>query len=132
MRRFEKRVQAVGAGGWAGYRSYLAEHPGEFAELFNAILINVTGFFRDQETWDVVAAQIVPKLLEQKPAPAPIRVWSAGCASGEEAYTVLMLLAEAIGDDAFKRRVKIYATDVDEEELEHGREAYYTAEPLEP
>ncbi len=130
-RRFEKRMQAVGADDWAGYRAYLEQHPEEFNDLFNAILINVTGFFRDRETWDVVAAQVIPKLLDAKDPRAPIRIWSAGCASGEEPYTILMLLAEAIGEEALKERVKVYATDVDEEALSQAREAVYASKQLE-
>ncbi|HET7566502.1 MAG TPA: CheR family methyltransferase [Gaiellaceae bacterium] len=131
MRRFQKRMQAVHADDWAAYRAHLAEHPEEFGELFNTILINVTGFFRDRETWDLVASDVVPRLLEQRDDSAPIRVWSAGCASGEEPYTVAMLLAEALGDEGFRRRVKIYATDVDEDALADAREADFDAKQLE-
>jgi len=63
MRRVEKRMQAVGASDWEAYRRYLESHPDEFVELFNVILINVTGFFRDEETWTVVASEVIPKLL---------------------------------------------------------------------
>ncbi len=131
MRRFEKRMQAVGAADWEAYRAYLGEHGEEFAQLFNTILINVTGFFRDAETWEIVAAEVIPRLLDDRQAEAPLRVWSAGCASGEEPYTVAMLLAEALGEDGFQRRVKIYATDVDDEALAEAREASYTAKQLE-
>ena len=58
----------------------------------------VTAFFRDTAAWDVVTERVIPELLEHKPAPAPIRLWSAGCASGEEAYTLAMLLVEAMGE----------------------------------
>ena len=131
MRRFQKRMQAVGAEDWAAYRQYLVQHPEEFVELFNTILINVTGFFRDRATWDLVEAEVIPRLLEERPGDAPIRVWSAGCASGEEPYTVAMLLAEALGEDAFRRRVKIYATDIDEDALAEAREASYSLKDLE-
>jgi len=131
MRRFEKRMQAVGADDWEAYRTYLGDHPQEYDNLFNAILINVTGFFRDRETWDVVATDVIPRLLESKDQRVPIRVWSAGCASGEEPYTMVMLLVEALGEDAFKQRVKMYATDVDEEALTQARDATYTSKQLE-
>jgi two-component system CheB/CheR fusion protein len=130
-RRFEKRMQAVGASDWAEYRTFLEGHPEEFSELFNAILINVTGFFRDSETWDLVAADVIPHLLEARDPEGTIRVWSAGCASGEEPYTISMLLAEAIGEEGFKTRVKIYATDVDDDALTQAREAAYTSKQLE-
>ncbi|HEY7421516.1 MAG TPA: CheR family methyltransferase [Gaiellaceae bacterium] len=130
-RRFEKRMQEVEAGDWEAYRAYLSEHPEEFVELFNTILINVTGFFRDAETWEVVATEVIPRLLDEKASEALLRIWSAGCASGEEPYTVAMLLAEALGEEGFRRRVKIYATDVDDDALGEAREATYTAKQLE-
>jgi two-component system CheB/CheR fusion protein len=129
-RRFEKRMQVVGASDYAAYEAYLAEHPEEFPELFNTILINVTGFFRDRETWDLVAEQVIPDVLQRVGADGPIRAWSAGCASGEEPYTIAMLLAEALGEEAFRERVKIYATDVDDEALAEAREASYTRQQL--
>jgi two-component system CheB/CheR fusion protein len=131
MRRFQKRMQDVGADDWAAYRAYLTEHPEEFIELFNTILINVTGFFRDRETWDVVAGEVIPRMLEERPSDAPLRVWSAGCASGEEPYTIAMLLVEALGEEAFKRRVKIYATDIDDDALAQARDAAFTSKQLE-
>ena len=130
MRRFQKRMQEVGVDDWDAYRTFLAEHTDEFAELFNTILINVTGFFRDREAWTVVGDEVLPRLLEER-GDAPIRVWSAGCASGEEPYTIAMLLAEALGDEGFRRQVKIYATDIDEEALAEARDASYTAKQLE-
>jgi two-component system CheB/CheR fusion protein len=130
MRRFQKRMQDVGVDSWETYRAYLSEHSEEFAELFNTILINVTGFFRDQETWDLVASEVLPRLLEER-GDAPIRVWSAGCASGEEPYTIAMLLAEALGEEGFRRQVKIYATDIDDDALAEAREASFSAKQLE-
>jgi two-component system, chemotaxis family, CheB/CheR fusion protein len=129
-RRIRKRMGEVGVESYGDYQDYLEVTPDEFTDLFNAILINVTGFFRDKPAWDYLASDIVPKLLEEVPDPLPLRVWSAGCASGEEAYTVGMLLAEAIGEEDFKRRVKIFATDVDEEALAQGRQATYPRDAL--
>jgi two-component system, chemotaxis family, CheB/CheR fusion protein len=131
MRRFEKRMQTVGVADWDAYRTYLDAHSEEFVELFNTILINVTGFFRDAETWDVVAAEVLPRLLDERSDGTPLRIWSAGCASGEEPYTVAMLLAEALGEEEFRRRVKIYATDVDDEALAEARDATYSTKQLE-
>jgi two-component system CheB/CheR fusion protein len=126
MRRMRKRMAEVSVGSYAEYVDFLEVHPNEFDPLFDSVLINVTGFFRDPETWQYVAEKVLPRLLEEKPPDAPIRVWSAGCASGEEAYTIAMLLAEAIGEEAFKTRVKIYATDADEDALTHARHASYS------
>ncbi|HJQ74307.1 MAG TPA: CheR family methyltransferase [Gaiellaceae bacterium] len=131
MRRFQKRMQEVGADDWDAYKAYLGEHGEEFAELFNTILINVTGFFRDRETWDLVAGDIIPQLLDERAGDAPLRVWSAGCASGEEPYTIAMLLSEALGEESFKRRVKIYATDIDDDALAQARDAAFSSKQLE-
>jgi two-component system, chemotaxis family, CheB/CheR fusion protein len=130
-RRIRKRMGAVKVEDYGQYQSYLESHPPEFAALFNTILINVTGFFRDPEAWEVVRTQAIPTILETKAPEEPIRVWSAGCASGEEAYTIAMLLAEELPPDGFSKRVKIYATDIDEEALNVARQAAYNNRQIE-
>jgi two-component system CheB/CheR fusion protein len=130
VRRFAKRAETVGAADWGEYRAALERDPAEYEALFDTILINVTSFFRDAATWEFVRDDVIPKILAQHPTGA-IRVWSAGCASGEEAYTLAILFAEALGADAFRDRVKIYATDVDEDALAEARQAVYTAKQLE-
>src|SRR4051812_43060478 len=91
-RRITKRMGEVGAERYDDYVDYLELHPEEFAQLFNTILINVTGFYRAPPTWDFVTGEILPDLLDRRPRDAPLRVWCAGVASGEEAYTVAMAL----------------------------------------
>jgi len=124
-RRVQKRMQAASVEDYAGYGDYLEAHPSEFTLLFNTILINVTSFFRDREAWDYLAADIIPPMLQSLGSDGFVRVWSAGCSSGEEPFSLAMVLAEALGLDAFRERVKIYATDVDEEALSQGRQASY-------
>jgi two-component system CheB/CheR fusion protein len=124
-RRVQKRMQAAGIDSYASYTDYLEADPREFTQLFNTILINVTAFFRDKEMWDYIAADIIPRILHARQGDASIRVWSTGCSSGEEAYSIAILLAEALGQDQFCDRVKIYATDVDEDALNFGRAAAY-------
>jgi two-component system, chemotaxis family, CheB/CheR fusion protein len=131
-RRIRKRMDAVGVEDYRDYQDVLEVSPDEFTELFNTILINVTGFFRDKPAWDYVASEVLPKLVEALPPPQPIRVWSAGCASGEEPYTLAMILAELLGEDEFRQRVKIYATDLDEEALAQARHAVFSRDSLEP
>jgi two-component system CheB/CheR fusion protein len=131
IRRVEKRMQAVNVRDFGDYEDFLEVHPEEFGQLFNTILINVTGFFRDREAWDLLAREIVPKIITSKPPQGPVRVWVAGCASGEEAYTLAIVLCEALGHDVFRDRVKIYATDVDEEALAQARQASYYAKQME-
>ena len=125
VRRFEKRMQTTGVETYEDYRSYLEAEPREFAELLDTILINVTGFFRDPAAWEYLANEIVPKIVEQKPEGERIRAWSAGCATGEEAYSIAMLFAEALGAEAYAKRVKIYATDLDDTALAKARLARY-------
>jgi two-component system, chemotaxis family, CheB/CheR fusion protein len=129
-RRVQKRMQSAGIDSYSGYNDYLEAHPQEFTQLFNTILINVTSFFRDPQMWEYIASDIVPRLIEARNGDASIRIWSAGCSSGEEAYSLAMLLADALGPDQFSDRVKIYATDVDEEALSQGRAAAYSDDAM--
>jgi two-component system CheB/CheR fusion protein len=124
-------MQVVGVDSYLSYLDHLEVDPDEFTQLFNTILINVTGFFRDPPAWELVRGEILPQLLASKPASEPIRIWSAGCASGEEAYSLAMITADLMGLEAVRERVKIYATDVDEEALNQARQARYTARQVE-
>jgi two-component system CheB/CheR fusion protein len=131
-RRINRRMQTVGVESYNDYIDYLEVHPDEFTQLFNTILINVTSFFRDEEAWRYLADTLIPQIISGKRADASIRVWSAGCASGEEAYSLAMLLAEELGMDGFRERVKIYATDVDNDALNSARHARYPDRAIEP
>jgi two-component system, chemotaxis family, CheB/CheR fusion protein len=124
-RRIFKRMQAIGAEDYQRYMEVLEANPGEFAELFNTILINVTSLLRDQDAWEVVAERVIPAIIGAKPADQPIRIWSAGCASGEEAYSLAVLFAEALGEEGFRQAVKIYATDADSDALTEARHGRY-------
>ncbi|BAU15527.1 chemotaxis protein CheR [Leptolyngbya sp. NIES-3755] len=130
LRRVSRAMQNVSIEGYGDYLDYLEVHPEEFAQLFNTLLINVTCFFRDRAAWDFVRNEIVPRILAQKDDKEPIRVWTAGCASGQEAYTIAILLAEILGAKVFRNRVKIYATDVDDEALNQARQAIYSHQEL--
>jgi two-component system CheB/CheR fusion protein len=131
MRRVLVRMQGAGVKGFAAYLDFLQVTPEEFTRLFNTILINVTSFFRDASHWEFLRDEVLPGLIGSRDEAEPIRVWSAGCASGEEAYSVAMLLAETLGLQAFRERVKIYATDVDDEALTEARHATYDARDVE-
>jgi two-component system CheB/CheR fusion protein len=124
-------MQAVSIPSISEYLDYLEVHPEEFINMFNTILINVTSFFRDKEAWDYLAKEILPKILESMKGDETIRIWSAGCASGEEAFTIAMLMVEALGEEGFKNRVKIFATDIDEAALTQARLASYAPKDLE-
>ena len=130
-RRIRKRMQEAGAADYTDYRDRLESSAEEFSLLFNTILINVTGFFRDPETWAFLQREIIPELIAEAERTGEIRVWSAGCASGEEAYSLAMAFAEALGVDECAKRVKIYATDLDEEALRDARAGLYQTKDLE-
>jgi two-component system CheB/CheR fusion protein len=131
-RRIGRRMEEVGVADAAAYLDYLEVHPDEFSLLFNTILINVTSFFRDAAAWRYLRERTVPDLLERKPGDEPIRVWSAGTASGQEAYSLALVLAGALGLEAFTQRVKVYATDVDEDALTDARHGIYDLKAAEP
>jgi len=130
-RRITLRMEAVGVESFEAYQSHLEADPGEFENLLNTVLINVTSFFRDEEAWEVMKADVIPRLIARSELEGSVRVWSVGCASGEEPYSIAMLLAEALGPTEFCKRVKIYATDLDEEALKAARLATYTPRDVE-
>jgi two-component system CheB/CheR fusion protein len=130
IRRVGKRMQMAGMRDFGDYTDYLEVHPEEFARLFNHLLINVTSFFRDPACWDYLTHHVIPKIISSGKPGEPFRVWSAGCASGEEAYSLAILFADALGREDFKAKVKIYASDVDEEALAQARQAAYTGRDL--
>ena len=129
-RRVVKRMQAIGVDDYQRYMEILEANPGEFAELFNTILINVTALLRDRDAWDALADEVIPRIVEAKEPGEAVRVWSAGCASGEEAYSLAVLLAEAFGEERFRQSVKIYATDADEGALADARRGRYGYQKL--
>ncbi len=128
-RRIRRRMTSVRAGSYADYRDVLESDPAEFPALFNTILINVTSFFRDPDCWTFLQQQIIPELVAVRPD-GEIRVWSAGCSSGEEPYSLAMSFAEVLGVEECARRVKIYGTDVDEEALRVARSGQYPERAL--
>jgi two-component system CheB/CheR fusion protein len=124
MRRVRHRMGEIGIESFDDYQDVLQLEPREFTALFNTILINVTSFFRDSDAWEHLHTDILPQVLESSNG-GGLRVWSAGCSAGQEAYTIAMLLHEEMGS-SFRERVKIYATDIDEDALNYGRQASYT------
>ncbi|WP_067818682.1 CheR family methyltransferase [Nocardia inohanensis] len=132
MRRVDRRLAQLGVADYVEYLDVLQANSDEFAALFNTILINVTGFFRDADAWEYLQSQVVQTMLAERGPEEPVRVWCAGCASGEEAYGLAIVLAEVLGIDEFRQRVKIYATDVDEEALATARHAVYSEKEVQP
>ena len=129
-RRFRRRMFQLNIGSYTEYADYLRKHSDEINQLLSTILINVTEFFRDPPAWEILRHEILPPMIKQLKPGASFRAWSAGCASGEEAYSIAMILAELFGPRIVDFDVKIYATDVDDEELVTARRGEYSADAV--
>ena len=123
-RRIERRMGVHNLEDPDAYARYLAENPAEVHLLFKELLINVTSFFRDPEAFEVLKADIIQPLLENKPEDYVFRVWVAGCATGEEAYSIAMIFRECM-DAKTRYKVQIYSTDLDEDAISVARGGVY-------
>jgi len=125
LRRVRRRMGQLHVTSFATYIHYLDRNPEEYKALLDVILINVTRFFRDPDAWSVVREKVLPRLIEEAASTQSVRFWSAGCSSGEEPYTLAMLVAEALRQASRELDVKIYATDIDEDALTTARAGLY-------
>ncbi len=107
------------------YVQYLEDNPGSVQHLYQDLLIKVTSFFRDPETFEALKTEIFPKILEQQQNGTGIRVWVPGCATGEEAYSLAIALFEFLGERVNQFRPQIFATDISETALETARQGIY-------
>jgi len=123
-RRIAVRMRARGVHTYADYAMLLDRDAREYQELLDALTINVTKFFRNPETWDALRPHLTALWAARHRAGSRLRVWSAGCASGEEPYTIAVLLAETLGDDLLDQSL-IDATDIDRLSLERTHQAHY-------
>ena len=124
-RRIAVRMRARGQRSFADYAALLDREPGEYDHLLDTLTINVTKFFRNLETWQAIEQQVLPPLFD---VPGPVRVWSAGSASGEEAHTVSILVhewAERHHRRGDVDRVRIVGTDIDRKSLENAQRGVY-------
>ncbi|HIJ37673.1 MAG TPA: EAL domain-containing protein [Rhodospirillaceae bacterium] len=126
MRRIRRREIATGARDLEAYLAWVDSNPRELELLARDILISVTSFFRDREAFEALSNQ-VSLICAAKPPGQEIRVWVAGCASGEEAYSIAILFAEALGERLTQYRVQIFATDIDDDALNVARRGIYSA-----
>src|SRR5579884_2702011 len=117
-RRFRHRMFQLKISNYSSYSDYIRRNPAEINDLLNTVLINTTQFFRDPQGWDVLRTEVLPKLSATLKPGDSFRAWSAGCASGEEPYSLAILLREHFGQQARDYDLKIYATDVDEDALD--------------
>ncbi|MEG3438321.1 CheR family methyltransferase [Pannus brasiliensis CCIBt3594] len=132
LRRFRQRMRALQIETYSDYLQYLQQNPDEYSALLDEVLINFTGFFRDADAWDYLDGEIIPRVIAGKRPDEPIRIWSAGCATGEEIYSLSILFAEALGIEACCQRVRGYATDVDEAAISRAREGVYREREIAP
>ena len=107
------------------YIQLLRQDSGEITSLYHDLLIHVTRFFRDPDSFTTLASQVLTEIVHERPEDEPIRIWVPGCATGEEAYSVAIALMEVLGDQASSRRVQIFATDVSENAVEQARTGMY-------
>ena len=129
-RRFRRRMFQLNLADYADYSDYIQKHPDEINHLLSTILINVTEFFRDAPAWEILRHEILPNVLKRIKPGHSFRVWSAGCASGEEPYSIAILLAEHFGSRIQDYDVKIYATDIDEDALNTARRGEYSVDAV--
>jgi chemotaxis methyl-accepting protein methylase len=130
-RRIAVRMRACGVHTYADYQALLDRSPTEYERLRDALTINVTRFYRNAETWNLLRRDLIPRICA--PGSGEIRVWSAGCSSGEEAYTIAILAAEHLdraGRSGELGRLVVDATDVDRLSLERAVAARYRPENL--
>ena len=126
LRRIERRISVKNLPDIAAYAEFLREHPEEANALLKDLLISVTNFFRDKKAFDALEKLVFPKLIANGNSTKPVRIWVAGCATGEEAYSIAMLAAELSPSTPDGPPVQIFATDIDGQAIAVAREGLYT------
>ncbi|AZF15675.1 CheR family methyltransferase [Pseudomonas sp. R3-18-08] len=129
LRRIERRLQVTAQPDLASYYEFLQGHPEETKALLGDMLIGVTNFFRDREAFEALERDVIPNLVKSLEDSVPkreeVRIWSAGCSTGEEAYSLGMLVAEQLAIDGSDAKMQVFATDIDERAINHGRNGVY-------
>jgi len=131
-RRVSARLRALGLHTYRQYARHLDEHPDEYARMLDTLTINVTDFFRDAPVFDIFRDKVVPAIIQAKQLGRQriIRAWSAGCATGEEPYSLAMAFLDGLGPQAARFMVTITATDIDPRALEIAAKGEYDAAKL--
>ena len=127
LRRIQRRMQIHALSTLEMYLDYLRENPIEASALFNDILIGVTSFFRDRESWEQLAIQVIPQILTDKEPSDTVHIWTIGCSTGEEAYGMAILFFEAVDRLDIRPQIQIFASDLDENSIKYAREGLYPA-----
>jgi two-component system CheB/CheR fusion protein len=132
FRRLSKRLMELNISTIRDYLSYLNFHPEEINIISQEFLINVTYFFRDREAYDIIENRVIPEIMKDKKNGDGVKVWSAACSSGEEAYSLAMLLDEYISHNKLQNiNLKIFATDIDRDSLDRASKGVYPKSSLE-
>jgi len=125
LRRVQRRMQVTRADAIGTYVDFLRNDPKEVSALFRDLLINVTNFFRDADAFEALKVQVIPKLFEGRGAEDTVRIWVPGCATGEEVFSIAMLMREHIDQVRNVPRIQVFATDIDDRALSVARAARY-------
>ncbi|MBK9359450.1 MAG: PAS domain-containing protein [Bacteroidales bacterium] len=125
LRRLEKRISINQISKIENYISYLNQSPTEARILYKELLIGVTQFFRDQEAFNVTREKVIPEIFKGKQPGGNIRIWSVGCSTGEEAYSLAILFREYMDENRIDLDVKVFATDLDSESIEYASAGVY-------
>jgi two-component system, chemotaxis family, CheB/CheR fusion protein len=127
QRRIARRMVIQKTDSLGKYAGYLENHPEEVRALFADVLIHVTGFFRDPKAFEALKTRIIPKYMKNRDPSQPFRIWVPGCSTGEEAYSIAMILMELLDDSAIRPHLSIFATDMSDAALQSARLAVYPA-----
>ncbi|TMI33473.1 chemotaxis protein CheR [Candidatus Bathyarchaeota archaeon] len=126
-RRILRRMLILKTSKMQDYLNNLKTNPGELSSLFQDILINVTGFFREPQTFDALKQEVFPSIMKKRSVDDPIRIWIPGCSTGEEVYSLAICLVEYLDHSPVHPLIQIFATDVNETVLEKARDGVYAA-----
>jgi two-component system, chemotaxis family, CheB/CheR fusion protein len=131
LRRIGRRMSAVASTTLEDYAQVLEDQPEEVGHLASDLLINVTQFFRDPDAFEFLRKNVLPDILDRaRSRGRQLRLWSAGCSTGEEAYSLVMLVSDLLGSEFPQWKVKVFATDVDEDAINFARRGFYPANLL--
>lgn len=125
LRRIERRLQVNALPDLPSYLLFLERQPDEHSALLRDMLIGVTNFFRDREAFEALEREVVPRIFEAKNDDEQVRAWVAGCSTGEEAYSLAMLLCERLAEENHQPGIQVFATDIDERAIESARSGRY-------
>ncbi len=125
LRRIRRRMLVHEIDELADFHSYLKNNPAEVIALYQDLLINVTEFFRNPEVFEFLASEVFPKIVKDRSADQPIRLWASGCSSGEEAYSLAIALVEFLGEKTVNTRIQLFGTDLSEPAIELARAGIY-------